>query len=343
MQKSWNIGIVGSGLIADIHAKAISEIDYAQTVGFCDNGSGRSKKLALKYHAKPFENYKKLIHDESVDMIIIASPSGAHLEPALEAAKAGKHVLCEKPLEITPERIDQMIEAHQKAGTYLGGIFNFRYDAVIPLLKDTIEKGRFGTITFSGVYVPWWRNDSYYADNWHGTKTLDGGGALMNQSIHMIDLLQYLMGPIQDIKSFIAREGHPEIEVEDIGVASCRFKNGALGLIYGTTASFPGQHRKLEISGTKGTVQMIEDSITVWQFADHQKHDEQVLEKYGKIAGGGGVSDPGAIAYSGHKMNIEDFLMAIDNKKPFAIDGEEAKKSVSIIHRIYENAGEIKK
>ncbi|KPL17459.1 MAG: hypothetical protein AMS26_00655, partial [Bacteroides sp. SM23_62] len=179
--------------------------------------------------------------------------------------------------------------------------------------------------------------EKYYKDNWHGTWELDGGGALMNQSIHMIDLLQYLMGPLHSLSAYTATLGH-SIEVEDTAVAILQFKNNALGVIYGTTASFPGQFRRLEITGTKGTVIMVENSFKVWQFADELKEDSDILEKFGEIEGGGGVSDPAAIPFQPHAKNIAAFIHAIEKKQTFAIEGSEARKSVEIILAIYESA-----
>ncbi len=337
--KIWNIGIIGSGLIANFHAKAISDITNARIVGFTDSNPKKSEALAKKYNCKSFPDTRDLIHDPEVDIVTIAIPSGMHIEPALEAAKAGKHVLCEKPMEINTDRIDQMIRAHEEAGTYLGGIFNFRFDQAIPEVKKAILTGRLGKITYASVHVPWWRSDDYYKDSWHGTRALDGGGALMNQSIHMIDLLQYLVGEVVEIKAFTARNAHLQMEMEDTGVAVLKFRNNALGFIYGTTASFPGQNRKFEITGTEGTIQMVEDRITMWSFARPQPEDKEIMSKFSKSKGGGGVADPAAINYFGHLNNLKAFIRAIETGSKFEIDGYEAKKAVDIINRIYKDSG----
>jgi predicted dehydrogenase len=293
--KTWNIGVVGAGLIADFHARAVNDISNAKLIGFCDSGSGSAKKLAEKYSCRRFEDYQKMIESDGIDIVTVATPSGFHAEPTIAAAKAGKHVICEKPLDVTLERIDSMIEAHQKAGTKLCGIFPCRFnDSLVPL-KQAIDAGRFGVITYAGVYVPWWRTDEYYKDSWHGTWKLDGGGALMNQSIHMVDMLCFLMPVVESIQAFTATLGHPQIEAEDTAVAVLRFSNGALGTIYGTTASFPGQFRRFEITGTKGTVVYVEDSITVWQFTEEKPEDEQIRNKFGQVGSKGGVADPAAL------------------------------------------------
>jgi predicted dehydrogenase len=331
---TWNFGIVGAGLIADFHAKAIADIDNAQVVGFCDGGSGRAAQLAQKYGGSVFKDYQDLITSDSTNIIAVATPSGFHLEPTELAARYGKHVICEKPLEVTLDRIDQMIAAHQQSNTYLGGIFPYRYNQSFQVLKNAIEQGRFGKITFAGIEVPWWRNQEYYRDSWHGTWSLDGGGALMNQSIHMVDYLLALMGPVVDVKGFADHLGH-DIEAEDTAVAILRFENQALGTIYGTTASFPGQFRRLQITGTDGTVIQEEDSFKVWEFREELERDREIRAQFGAIHGGGGVSDPAAIPYENHTKNIAAFLKAIEGGTPFEIDGREARKAVALILNIY--------
>ena len=337
--KTWNFGIIGAGMIADFHAKAIENIKIARLIGFCGSNSEKTRILAEKYNCKIFSNYEEMLSSDEIEIVTIATPSGTHMEPAIESARRGKHVLCEKPLEISLERIDKMIEAHAKSGTSLGGIFNYRFDETIQPLKTAIENGRFGTITYASVHVPWWRSDDYYKNSWHGTWKLDGGGALMNQSIHMIDLLQYLMGPVESLTAYTATLGH-SIEVEDTATAILQFKNRALGAIYGSTASFPGQFRRIEIMGTKGTVIQVENCFKVWQFADQTEADMEISHKFGEIRGGGGVSDPAAISFQLHEKNITAFIESIEAGHPFEIDGTEARKAVAIVLAIYNSAKE---
>ncbi len=338
--KTWNFGIVGAGLIADFHARAVNDNPPAKLIGFCDSGSGRAGKLAGKYSCRAFGNYQQMVKSNEIDVVTIATPSGFHMEPAVAAARAGKHVLCEKPLEITLERIDAMIDAHQKYGTLLGGIFQNRFNDCILPLREAINSGRFGVITYAGVYVPWWRSDEYYQDSWHGTWKLDGGGALMNQSIHMIDMLCDLAPPIESVQAFVVTVGHPRIETEDTAVAALRFTNGALGIIYGTTASYPGRFKRFEITGTKGTAVFLEDSLTVWQFAEERDEDEQIRRQFGRVKGNGGVADPAAISHQNHTQNFKAFIKALEKGGDFEITGAEARKAVEVILAIYKSARE---
>jgi len=337
--RSWNFGIIGTGMIADIHAQAIQSLENARLTGVCSLDPARAHRFAEKYSCKAFLNYGEMLRSDEIDIVTIATPSGNHMEPAVEAARHGKHVICEKPLEISLERIDTMIDAHEKAGTYLGGIFNYRYNDSVALLKNAIKKGRFGPISYASVHVPWWRTDDYYKSKWRGTWALDGGGALMNQSIHMIDLLQYLAGPIDSLQAYIATRGHA-IEVEDTATAIIKFKNRALGGIYGSTASFPGQFRRIEITGTQGTVILVDNAIKVWQFADQTEEDLEILNRFKEIEGGGGVSDPSAISYQSHQKNIAAFIESVEAGRPFEISGEEARKAVEIVLAIYASAKE---
>ena len=339
--KIWNFGIIGAGLIADFHAKAIQSLKNAKLTGICGSNTLKVKSLAEKYGCEAYTDTQEMMLSDDIEIVTIATPSGAHMEPAIEAAGSGKHVICEKPLEISLERIDKMIMAHEKAGTRLGGIFNYRFNNTLPYLKKAVDTGRFGTITYASVHVPWWRNDSYYENSWHGTLNLDGGGALMNQAIHMVDLLQYLMGPVHSVQGYVAALGH-QIEVEDTAAAVMQFRNNALGVIYGSTASFPGQFRRLEITGTRGTVIQVENSFKLWQFADQTDADNEIFNSFSGIEGGGGVSDPAAIPFEPHARNIAAFIDSVETGKPFEIDGPEARKAVEIVLAVYSSAREKK-
>ena len=335
--KIWKIGIVGAGMIADFHAKAINSLPNARLTGIWNIRKEKAERMAQKHGVHGWDSLEEMMQSDETEIVMIATPSGAHMEPSIEAAAYGKHVLCEKPLEISLERIDQMIDAHNRAGTFLGGIFNMRYNETTKIIKNTIDANRLGTITCAAVYVPWWRSDTYYR-GWRGTWALDGGGAMMNQSIHMVDLLLYMMGPVESLAAFTSNIGHPQIEAEDNAVSILLFQNKALGIIYGTTASFPGQFRRLEITGTKGTIVLVENSLTVWQFDKMTAEDEQIIQKHGKIEGGGGVADPAAMTYDNHAKNLASFIRAIEENRPFEIDGHEARKSVALILDIYKSA-----
>ena len=335
-----NFGIIGTGLIAPFHALAIDHVLNARVHGFCSMRSDRAAELAKLYKCKTYRDYHAMLADPEIDIVTIATASGLHMEPAIAAAQAGKHVICEKPLEVSLERIDAMIDAHRKAGTRLGGIFQNRFTRAMTPLRDAIEQNRFGEISYAGAYVPWWRPDEYYQDSWHGTHKLDGGGALINQSIHAIDMLCDLMPPVQSVAAYTATIAHPQIETEDTGVAILRFTNGALGVIYGTTASWPGQLKRFEITGSKGTAIYLEDSFSLWQFDDEKPEDEKIRHDFAATDSLGGAADPGAITYHNHARNFAAFVKSLDNDTKLLLDGAEARKAVRLILAIYQSSQE---
>lgn len=339
-KRIWNFGIVGAGLIADFHARAICDLPNARLIGFCDHAPEKTGQLAAEYGAKAYGSMEAMLADPGIDIVTIATPSGAHAGPAIAAARAGKHVLCEKPMEITLERIDEMVEAHHRAGTTLGGIFQNRFNPAMVPLRQAVAEGRFGRITYAAVFVPWWRSDEYYAGSWRGTLAMDGGGALMNQSIHMIDMLLDIAGPVRRVSAFTATLAHT-IEAEDTAVAVLEFANGALGQIYGTTASWPGRFKQFEMTGTRGTVVYVEDCFTEWRFADERSEDTEIRSRFGKSqSAGGGVADPAAIGHQNHARNFAAFLEALEEDRPFEIDALQTRKSVELILVIYQSAKE---
>lgn len=335
--KTWKFGIIGAGAVAEFHAKSIQHLHNARLVGVCGAGSGRAEALAKKYDCRAFSDFHALLEDPEIEIVTIATPSGLHMEPTIEAAKRGKHVLCEKPMEIRLERIDAMIAAHEKAGTKLGGFFNYRFTETTHLLKQALAEGRFGALSFASIHVPWWRSDEYYQHKWRGTLELDGGGAMMNQAIHMVDLLQYIMGPLESLQAYTATLGH-DIEAEDTATAILRFRNKALGSIYGTTASFPGQPRRIEITGTRGTAILEDSNLKLWQFSVETPEDATLRLRYAPTGNAAGASDPTAIPFELHAANIAAFISSVETGSPFEIDGKEARKAVEIVLAMYTSA-----
>ena len=336
---SYGFGIVGLGLIADFHAKAIQAISggKGRLVACCSRSAEKARKFAETYGCDGFSDLSEFLAHPELDIISICSPSGAHLDTALAAAGKGKHVIVEKPLEVTEKRCDKIIEACDKAKVRLAGIFQSRFSEVAGLVKRTVDQGRFGTLVLGDAYVKWFRSQKYYDEGgWHGTQALDGGGALINQSIHAIDLLQWFMGPVDSVQAFTGTIGHQRIEVEDNAVAALRFRNGAFGVIEGSTSVYPGFLKRIEISGTKGSVVLEEETLKTWEFAESSPEDEEIRKKFGAGAQTkGGAADPAAISFQGHRRQFEDFIGALDEGRPPLVDGREAKKSVEIIRAIY--------
>jgi len=333
-------GIIGCGMIAQFHCRAVEEIRGAKVVGCYDMYAPAADRLAKEWGCRAHHRLRTMLADDAVDVVTICTPSGAHLEPAVAAATAGKHVIVEKPLEITLRRCDRIIEACGRAGVVLSTIFPSRFHESAQLMKKAVERGRFGRLTLGDAYVKWFRTQQYYDSGaWRGTWKLDGGGALMNQAIHSVDLLTWLMGPVADLSARSATLAHERIQVEDTAVASLRFANGALGSIEATTAAFPGFLKKIELHGSEGTAVMEEEDIKVWDFRRKTRADQTLRERMaGKTKTGGGAADPSAIGHHGHLLQFKDVLKAIKKGTNPLIDGPEARRSVEIILAIYKAA-----
>lgn len=333
-------GVIGCGMIAGFHSKAIADIRGARLVACQDTFPGAAERFAAEHACTPYEQLPAMLADPAVDVVTICTPSGAHMEAAVAAANAGKHVIVEKPLEITLKRCDRIIAACRKNGVTLGTIFPSRFHESSQQLKKAIDAGRFGRLTLGDSYVKWFRTQEYYDSGaWRGTWALDGGGALMNQAIHSVDLLTWLMGPVVEISAHIDMLTHSRIEVEDVAVASVRFANGALGVIEATTAAFPGALKRIEIHGSEGSAVIEEEDIKSWEFARPARSDKRLLDQLaGQTSSGGGASDPSAIGHHGHTMLFKDVLRAIRNGDTPLIDGPEGRRSVEIILGIYKAA-----
>ncbi len=338
-------GIVGTGMIAHFHAKAIEAIEDSSLHSCFNKNPEKANEFAAKYGCKSYATMEEFLADPELEIITIGTPSGAHQEPALAAIHAGKHVICEKPLEITPERIDPLIEASEKNNVTLAAILNRRFNESVVVLKDAVDKGRFGTLTLVEASIKWYRSQEYYdSAGWRGTWALDGGGALMNQSIHIIDQLIHTVGPVKRVTASMGLLTHENIEVEDTAVALLEFKNGAKGVVQGSTScwSSTGHPAEVNICGSKGSAFLADESFKVWDFAESAPEDEYVHAKLmasddaHKV--GLGANDPNAINFTGHQRNFEEVVNAINEGRRPSVDCHEARKAVALICAIYESA-----
>lgn len=333
--------IVGCGMIAHVHANAIAASDGGRLVAVHSRSAERARDFAERHGAVWHgSDLDELLANPEVDVVCVTTPSGAHLEPALAAAEAGKHVVVEKPLEITVDRAKRMIDACDRQGVRLAAIFQARFGPGARAVKEVVASGRLGRLTLCGAEVKWYRDQAYYDDGgWKGTYALDGGGALMNQSIHAIDLLQWLVGMPAAVKALTATLAHERIEVEDTAVASLRFPDGALGTVQGSTATYPGFPRAVEISGEHGTVRLEDDRIATWRFREERDEDARVRERLGAgSALTSGASDPRQTRNPGHEAQIQDMIDAVRENRAPRIDGREGVRAVAIIEAIYASA-----
>jgi UDP-N-acetyl-2-amino-2-deoxyglucuronate dehydrogenase len=345
--------IIGIGAIARMHAWALRDIPGVELVAASCRTEEKGRAFAAEFSCAWHADSARMLRREKPDFVTVATPSGAHLPAVLAAARRGVHVICEKPLEITLRRIDRMIAACDRAGITLGAIFPQRFNPVIGTLHAAAAAGRFGPLAVVASYVPWWRDDAYYGPGrWQGTRALDGGGALMNQSIHGVDAVQWIAGatmpglaaadnPVESVVAFTAVRAHDaaRLEVEDTCVAVLRFRDGSLGQLLAATSLYPGQLRRLLVGGRDGTAEILEEQLVGWRFRAEVPDDDATRSRFGGASGtSGGAADPMAINYACHTRNFEEFLAAVRAGRRPALDGIEGRKAVAIVEACYRSA-----
>lgn len=335
-------GIVGSGMIAKVHASAITAMTGSSLHAVFNHRVEGAQKLAADFGATAVADLDAFLADPELEIVTVCTPSGAHFEPALAALREGKHVICEKPLEVTTARIDELIAAAATAGKTLAGVLNRRFTPAMSAFKKATDAGRFGTLTSASCYVKWFRDQAYYDSAvWRGSWALDGGGVLMNQAIHAIDALIHLAGPVKSVQADTACLAHTGIEVEDIGVAIVEFVNGARGVIEGATCAWSttGHPVRIQLAGTAGSVFLADECFEAWDFKDEHPADAAVRATLMQATGAGlGANDPKAIRFEQHQRNFEEIVSAIQAGREPAISARETRKAVAVIQAIYESA-----
>jgi predicted dehydrogenase len=334
--------IVGCGMIARFHARAIADVPGARVAALVSRSADNARKFAAAngLDCPAFADLSAALARPDVHAVIAATPSGAHLDPAVAAANAGKHVVVEKPLEITVERCDRVIAACDRNRVQLCTIFPSRFGDANRALKAAVDAGKFGRLTLAETTCKWWRPQSYYDQGgWKGTQALDGGGALMNQAIHNVDLLLWLMGAVAHVTGFTATLAHERIEVEDTAVACLRFASGALGVIQATTSVHPGLAKTIAVHGDRGTAVVEQDDVVRWDFTPETAEDRALKEHFArKVGASGGASDPAAISHQGHARQLADFVHAVRTGGRPLVDGREGRRSVEVIEAVYRSA-----
>ena len=340
--ETYKIGIIGAGVIADFHAQAIQAMDGAELVAAFARKEDKASAFSTKYGCQGYSDLDTFLAHPDMQVVTICSVSGAHLEHATAAANAGKHIICEKPLEVTTERIDQMIRVCEENNVSLSGVFPRRFNDSTHIFKQVIEEGRLGKIVLCDTAIKWWRSQEYYDSGaWRGTWDLDGGGALMNQSIHTIDLMLHLLGDVSSVSASGGLEAHKDIEVEDVVVAIVEFKSGARGVIQASTACFSntGLPASIHICGDHGSIMMVDDKFSIWDLKNHQSDDDKILAEHGiyEDTSGAGAADPKAIDFQWHQRNFENALLALRKGEKPAVDGMEGRRAVELITAIYKS------
>jgi predicted dehydrogenase len=340
--KEIGFGVIGCGVIAPWHIRGILNSQGARLVAVSDNREEKAKKLGEEHKVDWYNDYEKMLEREDLDVACLCTPSSLHPEQAIASARAGKHVLTEKPMAVTLEAADEMIKVCREEKVKLGGIFQRRVSELFLKVKKALEQGELGKIVMGDAYMKYYRSQEYYdSGDWRGTWEFDGGGCLMNQGIHIIDLLQWYLGPVDTVYGY-AETLTRRIEVEDTAAAVLKFKNGAIGVIEGTTSIYPPTlpHR-VEIHGDKGTIMIEGEGIKRWSIMGEkgEEVDKAEVDKVKEEEGTGkAITSPTDIGMEGHRRLITDMVEAIREDREPLIPGKEARKALEIILAIYKSA-----
>lgn len=335
-QGNYGIGIVGCGNISETHAEAILKTDKARLIAAHSRTEASLNAFCEKFDITAYPSYEEFIADPRLDIVVICTPTGTHLDYGKSAARAGKHVIVEKPIEITVARGQSLIQSCEENNVKLAVIYQSRFIDDIIHMKELVDRQEVGDIFMASASVKWFRNQEYYGNSsWRGTFALDGGGAVINQSIHTIDLLQWLVGGVKSISAFKGTFTHEGIEAEDNAVACLEFKNGAIGVFEASTSITPPQERKIEICGTKGTLLLEGDTL-------HEKLSNQNENEQGTSSGEatGAASPLAGMTFKDHKNQYDAILEAFANDEVPTVSGADSLQSLAIVEALYRAAEE---
>jgi predicted dehydrogenase len=326
------IGLIGGGNITETHARAVRSIQDAEITAIVGDNSKNVNRLCREHGGEPYLDFKKFLNHRPMDMVIIGSPSGLHAEQGIAAAQCGLHVLTEKPIDISTQRADALIRTAAQFRVKLGVIFQDRVKPDICQLKESVNSGVLGKPILADARVKWYRPPDYYGNSrWRGTLALDGGGALINQGVHTLDLLLWLLGDIVRVHAKTTTALH-KIEGEDTAVAILEFANGAVGVLQATTAAYPGYARRVELTGSEGTLILDDDHIV----ATDLRSKSQAATGASDISSGPceSASTPAVSDFRWHKALLEDFISAVRQNKTPVCDGHDGR----VIEAIYRSA-----
>jgi len=327
--------IVGVGNIAPIHATAIKNTPHAQLVAVCAPDAAGGRALVEKFGGTYLPDYRDVLARADVDVVTICTPHDLHAPMAIDAAQAHKHILVEKPMALNPAECDAMIAACERAGVTLAAVFQMRFDPLARKLKTLIDDGELGRLIWTTTNALWYRTNEYYRSGaWRGTWTHEGGGVLINQAIHTIDLMLYLTGMPTRVTAQTRTLNH-QIQVEDGALAILEYADNRLGLIQETVAAYPGYPERLEIVGTRGSAIYHRGQARLeWHIAEPREDGAEQAEV------SSGASAPMDINASGHTAQYQDFVAAIREHRAPSVDGREGRKSVAVVEAIYRSARE---
>ncbi|QPC86925.1 gfo/Idh/MocA family oxidoreductase [Mesorhizobium sp. NBSH29] len=321
------IALIGLGMAAAPHARSLLDLaDRVAVAAVFSPSAARRDAFSTSWGFAPVDCMEVIWNDPSIDAVVILTPPNTHLDLVRQAADAGKHILLEKPLETSFERSVELVETAENAGVKLGVVLQHRFRPASAALKEIVDSGRLGSLVSASARLYNWRPQSYYDEPGRGTRNRDGGGVLLTQAIHTLDLMIGLVGVPLEVTAYATTSPVHSMETEDLAVAAVRFDNGALGTITATTAAFPGYPDAIDVIGAKGTARLDGAHLTV------NFHDGSHVTATDISEGGGAGADPMAFSHHHHRAVLADFLDAIDNNRAPLVSGREALK----VHRMIE-------
>ena len=331
-----HIGFTGGGNITETHVRAARAIPGVEIAAIHGSNAEKVNKLCREHGGKPYQDFNAFLAHRPMDLVVIGSPTHLHAEQGIAAAKQGLHVLTDKAIDVSTDRADALIAATDRAHVKLGVIFQDRTQPEIRQLKEWINQGLLGKILFVDAKVKWWRPEEYYSDSrWRGASYEDGGGMLINHAIHTLDLLLWLLGDVSKMQASLTTKLH-KVPFEDTATALLEFANGASGIIQATTAAYPGYPRRVEITGTEGTVILEHDRV----IAANLRNPPPGIKTLSAPDSNPSASSPVVSDIRGHQAILEDFLKAIKENGTPLCDGREGRRSVALIEAIYHAAKE---
>ena len=337
MSKKIKYAVVGLG-VGRSHCDAAHKSKNAELFAVCDVLESKLESAKAKFpHILTYTSFEEMLKNPDIDIVSICVPSGMHADLAVQALEAGKHVLIEKPIDITPAKAMPIEEARKKTGLKAGVIHQNRFNAVMKPFKEAVDSGKLGKLFLGTFAVKWFRDQKYYDNGgWRGTWDMDGGGSLMNQAVHTVDLMQWLMGDVHSVTSSMGIYNH-QIETEDLTVSLVKFKSGAVATFTSSTCCHPGVSTDIQVYGTKGSVEIDSDTLKLWEIIGGDAFEKsEMLETYGKGNSAAVALDPTLVL--GHAVQVEDIISAVlEDREPLVMPLE-AIKSVSIINAVYESA-----
>lgn len=321
-------GLLGSGLAAGFHAEALETMKDATLAGVADRDHGRAVLFAEKHGTKSYSSLETMLKDDEIDVVCICTPSGFHADQAIEVLKSGKHVVLEKPMALTVEDADRIIEAAESSDKLLSVVFQNRFVPDVQRAKEIVDSGALGKLVFCDLSMKYWRDPDYYASSdWRGTFKYDGGGALINQGIHGVDMLLYIAGDAK-VRFAEVKTSYHSIETEDTAVAVLDFDNGATGTLHASTCAYPGFNRRIEIIGTKGCIIMSEGHIERLVIDGDTLIDGAVEKR-------GASGDHTVMDTSYHAIQLQNVVNAVEKGERLFIDGKEGRRALKLIRDVY--------